>query len=98
MIHQYKGDIFYFVATLIRLLLVHFRLMLVSVLDPIHQKKPVSFTICKRCLFECDMGKYSMCPVGALISNIAEKMNNVFIFSHKTLIHDIPVIHCPLTL
>ena len=59
--------------------------------------------ICKRCLFECDMGKYSTRPMNkvgehlihwtsAVFFNIAQKMNTVCIFSHDQVTYDIAAI------
>ena len=60
--------------------------------------------ICKRCSFECDMGKYSTRPMNkvrafrrkfcVVFSHIARKMSNVCIFSHDQVTHDITVIDC----
>ena len=64
----------------------------------------VSFDkICKRCLFECDMKKYSTCSMNkvwacAVFSHIARKMNNVCIFSHDQVTHDIKLPYIVLNL
>ena len=62
--------------------------------------------ICELCSFECDMGKYitqwiSCDPLGehlihwacAVFSHITRKMNNVCIFSHDQVTHDISAMH-----
>ena len=58
--------------------------------------------ICKLCSFECNLGKYSSRPIIKVIgrvlyfpiSNIAQKMKNICIFSHHQVTHGITAIQC----
>ena len=55
-----------------------------------------SMTIYKRCSFEWDLEKYSTRPMNKVycIFPYRTQMNNVYIFSHDQVTHDITSIDC----